>query len=197
MTCNHVLPSLAVAQKASIYFGRSSKENPGTAIEGDELFNSQFFRTDDKPVRLIMICWSKVQILVAAMCGVNSLACPVALHVHAQFPDWKRRFDYTVVEVKTDVLRKYLNDKAPKPLSLTKCAEMMKTEGLRLNNMLYMVHYPKEPKAFDRYESAEQICRIEGKPLHHWHAYISIYAPHASFLTESSFTISLFLQALT
>ena len=81
-----------------------------------------------------------------------------------QFKMWKRRFDYTVVEVKTDVLQEHLKDQAPKPLPLTKCAEMMKTEGLRENNMLYMVHFPKEPVAFDRYENAEQICRIEGKP---------------------------------
>ena len=59
MTCNHVLPSLAVAQKASIYFGRRSKTNPGTVIEGQELFNDQFFVTDDEPVSLI--CCLKVQ----------------------------------------------------------------------------------------------------------------------------------------
>ena len=50
MTCNHVLPSLEVAQKASIYFGRKSEENPGTVISGQELFNDQFFVTDDQPV---------------------------------------------------------------------------------------------------------------------------------------------------
>lgn len=50
MTCNHVLPSLKVAQKASIYFERRSKENPGTVIPGQELFNDQFFVTDDQPV---------------------------------------------------------------------------------------------------------------------------------------------------
>ena len=173
MTCNHVLPSLAVAQKASIYFGRSSKKSQGTTIEGHELFYSQFFLTDDKPVRLI--CWPKVQFAVSAGCNVNRLTCPVAFC--AQFTGWKRRFDYTVVEVKMDVLQKYLKEEAPEPLSLTKCAEMMKNEGLHVNNMLHMVHYPKEPKAFDRYESSEQICRIEGKPLHRWHAYISTYAP--------------------
>ncbi len=55
MTCNHVLPSLAVAQKANIYFGRRSKTNPGTMIEGQELFNDQFFLTDDRTVRLILL----------------------------------------------------------------------------------------------------------------------------------------------
>ena len=82
----------------------------------------------------------------------------------AQFPNWGRRFDYTAVEVKTDVIQRYLEDKAPEPLLLTKCAEMMKSEDLRVNNMLYMVHYPKQPFAFHRHENAEHICRIEGKP---------------------------------
>ena len=71
------------------------------------------------------------------------------------------------MEVKTDVLQKHLEDQAPKPLPLTKCADMMKTEGLCLNNMLYMVHFPKQPVAFDRYENAEQICRIEGPYIGH------------------------------
>lgn len=60
MTCNHVLPSLAVAQKASIYFGRRSRTNPGIIIEGQELFNDRYFLTDDRTVSLV--CCLKVQL---------------------------------------------------------------------------------------------------------------------------------------
>lgn len=79
-----------------------------------------------------------------------------------QFAGWKRKYDYTVVGVKMDVLKSYLQNEAPTPLPLSQCEEMMEAEGLRLNNLLYMIHYPKQPVPFDRYENAEQICRLEG-----------------------------------
>ena len=80
-----------------------------------------------------------------------------------QFPDWKRRFDYTVVEVKMDVLQTYLKDNVPKPLSLTKCAEM-KDEDLSVGNTVQIVHYPKKSETYDRHENPEQISIIDGKP---------------------------------
>lgn len=53
VTCGHVLPSLSVAQKSSIYFGQVSSNHPETVIKGEELFDSQFFKTDDENVSLI------------------------------------------------------------------------------------------------------------------------------------------------
>ena len=79
-----------------------------------------------------------------------------------QFPGWRRKFDYTVVGVRMDVMKHYLHNEAPTPLSLSACEEMMENEELALNNLLYMIHYPKQPVPFDRYENAEQICRLEG-----------------------------------
>ena len=54
MTCNHVFPSLSVAQESFIHFGRLSddEKEQGKRIKGEELFNSQFFRTNDTEVRL-------------------------------------------------------------------------------------------------------------------------------------------------
>ena len=61
-----------------------------------------------------------------------------------------------------DVMKSYLQNETPTPLSLSACKEMMEDEGLGLNNLLYMIHYPEWPVPFDRYENAEQICRLEG-----------------------------------
>ena len=79
-----------------------------------------------------------------------------------QFPGWERKFDYTVVGVNMNVMESYLHNEAPTPLSLSACTEMMKEQKLAVNDQLYMIHYPNQPVAFDRYENAEHICRLEG-----------------------------------
>ena len=154
MTCNHVLPSLEAAQKSIIYFGRSSGNNPGTMIEGHELFDDQYYLTDNESVRLI----GQSAVFNCIINQSSFLSCSFC----AQFFGWGRRFDYTVVEVKMDVLQKYLMDEVPEPLSLTKCAEMMECEGLCLGNTVYIVHYPAKGGTFDRHDNAGQICNIEG-----------------------------------
>ena len=53
MTCNHVLPSLEAAKNSTIYFGRISEDQPGTKIEGQELFDD-YFETDNDEVSLII-----------------------------------------------------------------------------------------------------------------------------------------------
>ena len=53
MTCNHVFPSLSAAQESFIHFERLGDDNEGKAIKGEELFNIQFFKTDDTEVRLL------------------------------------------------------------------------------------------------------------------------------------------------
>ena len=53
MTCNHVLPTLSAAQKATFFFGRDSANKLGTTIEGQELLDSHYFLMDDKDVRLM------------------------------------------------------------------------------------------------------------------------------------------------
>lgn len=73
----------------------------------------------------------------------------------------KRKLDYSAVEVNFDVMRSKLQNILPRPLPLTKSAEM--TEGLNVGDMLYIVHYPKEPIPYIRYENAEQICLLLGK----------------------------------
>ena len=83
--------------------------------------------------------------------------------IYMQFPDWNRRFGYTVVEVKLDALHKHLQEgEVPQPLSLEKAEKMCK-EGLRVNDLLYKVHYPAKPKSHIRCETADQICVFEGK----------------------------------
>ena len=94
-----------------------------------------------------------------------------------QIRDWKRMFDYTVVEMKRAVLHTYLKDNVPKPLSLTTCAEM-KDEDLSVGNTVYIVHYPKISETYDRHENAEQISIIQGiSHANVWHSYISTLAP--------------------
>ena len=53
MTCNHVFPSLSAAQESSIHFGRLGDDDEGAEIRGEDLFNIQFFKTDDTEVRLL------------------------------------------------------------------------------------------------------------------------------------------------
>ena len=77
-----------------------------------------------------------------------------------QFPEWGRKFGYSAVEVKLDVLQKHLKE-TPMPLSLA-TAEMMEKENLHVNDTLYRVHYPAKPKLYIRCENAEQICVVEG-----------------------------------
>lgn len=80
-----------------------------------------------------------------------------------QFPGWNRKFGYTAVEIKLDVLLKHLKkEDVPEPLSLTKCARMMENEGLQVDGILYKVHYPAKPKSYIRCETADQICVVEG-----------------------------------
>lgn len=50
ITCHHVLPSLSDARKSDIYFGRVGTSDKGTKINGQELFQSQFFKTDAEDV---------------------------------------------------------------------------------------------------------------------------------------------------
>ena len=65
MTCNHVLPTLSAAQKATFFFGRDSANKPGTTIGGQELLDSHYFLTDDKDVRLRY--WIQVQYIIAVI----------------------------------------------------------------------------------------------------------------------------------
>ena len=76
-----------------------------------------------------------------------------------QFPaPWnQKRFDYTAVEVRKDVMETELKDNLPVPLSL-----MMKREGLHVKDMLYVVHYPEE-KDFKRCENGEHIRVLNGE----------------------------------
>jgi hypothetical protein len=48
MTCNHVLPSEDVARSSYIYFDREDSNSPGNEIEGEELFNFEYFKTSPK-----------------------------------------------------------------------------------------------------------------------------------------------------
>ena len=60
MTSYNVLPSMSVAQKSDIYFGRISDDYPGTMIKGKDLFDSDFFKTDDEEVSLVYIAFAGV-----------------------------------------------------------------------------------------------------------------------------------------
>lgn len=53
MTSSYVFPAMSVARMSDIYFGRVSDDNPGSIIKGEELFDSQFFKTDDEDVSSI------------------------------------------------------------------------------------------------------------------------------------------------
>ena len=81
-----------------------------------------------------------------------------------QFPKpWGlKRFDYTAVEVKKDVMETKLKAEMPKPLSLTKCADMLQKEGLHVKDMLYVVHYPRDEK-YARCLNGEHIRVLDGK----------------------------------
>ena len=53
MTCGHILPCPSVAQKSIIFFGQVGGNHAETVIKGEELFDCQFFKTDDEKVSLI------------------------------------------------------------------------------------------------------------------------------------------------
>ena len=64
-----------------------------------------------------------------------------------------------------DVLKKHLEEHlntTPKPLSLAKSVQLMKSEGLHVNNMLYIVHYPKEGE-YKRSENSEHVRVLQGE----------------------------------
>ena len=155
MTSYNVLPSMSVAQKSDIYFGRISDDYPGTMIKGKDLFDSDFFKTDEE-VSLVYIAFAGVSECITFFSLCNDVSC-------LQFPGWNRKFGYTAVEVKLDVFQKHLKQEdMPKPLSLTKCADVMEKEGLQVDDMLYKVHYPAAPKSYIRCETADRICVVEG-----------------------------------
>ena len=71
--------------------------------------------------------------------------CPVCPDVSfIQLYVGGRKLDYTVVEVKQDVMEKCLKDYVPKPLVLRKCAEMMEREGSQMDGSLYIGLYMRE-----------------------------------------------------
>ena len=72
--------------------------------------------------------------------------------------------------MKKEVLQKRLLDEAPKPLSLT-MAELIENrkEGLRVNDLLYIVHYPKEQN-YVRCTNSEVLRVLKGKMANHFEA---------------------------
>ena len=73
-----------------------------------------------------------------------------------QFTIWERKLDYTIVEVKLAVLQKHLKDDVPKPLVLSKCAEMMEMEGMQVDGLLHIGLYRREPIPYAKF------WRLEG-----------------------------------
>ena len=168
MTCHHVLPSLSAAQDSDIYFGRisddvSATQKTGTIIKGEELFGSSFFKTDTVKVR-------KHDLLPAT--NLSALIYTP----YAQADGWGERFDYTAVEVKKDVLQKQLPHGVPQPLSLAMVEHMeMTKEGLCVNDLLYIVHYPQRQQ-YIRCTNSERLCILKGKlAIFNEHA---LYFPH-------------------
>ena len=166
ITCNHVLKSKSDALKADIYFGRVHGDGGELKIKGQDLFHDQFFKTDDKDVSL---SWWLHHLLPY-------------LHwytLYAQDDEWGTKLDYTAVEVRMEVMEKHLKEKTPEPLSVTKYAEWKKKNVLRVDDQLYIVHYPKE-QAYVRCTNAEHICVLQGKLAEHGLTTVKyLYHPHA------------------
>ena len=153
ITCNHVLQSLSAAQESNIYFGRVGNDKQGMMIKGKDLFHCQYFKTDNTHVSLCLWLYH----LPASF--------PMTYYIYieyAQVDGWGKRLDYTAVEVKMDVLRRHLKDEVPKLLSLTKYAEWMKSNSLHVDDLLYIVHYPRQ-QGFYRCTNAEHIHVLQGR----------------------------------
>lgn len=85
--------------------------------------------------------------------------------------------------MKKDVLQKKLKDEAPKPLSLA-MAELIekRKEGLRVNDLLYIVHYPKEQK-YVRCANSEVLRVLKGKTANHKLAILKHNMCYSHFIT--------------
>ena len=45
MTCNHLIPTKEIAKTSFVYFDRLSEQKPGTAVEGEKLFDFSTFKS--------------------------------------------------------------------------------------------------------------------------------------------------------
>ena len=45
MTCNHIIPTEEIAKTSFVYFDREDEQKPGTAVEGEKLFDFSTFKS--------------------------------------------------------------------------------------------------------------------------------------------------------
>lgn len=150
ITCNHVLQSKSDALNADIFFGRVGDSKEEAIIKGEDLFHD-FFQTDDSDVSL---CWGRSASCVLSVIG--------SIVFNLKDAEWRKRLDYTAVEVRKSVLEDQLKEEAPEPLSVTQYTKWKKSNTLSVGDQLYIVHYPRE-QGYYRCTNGEHIRVLQGK----------------------------------
>ena len=93
--------------------------------------------------------------------SVLSVIGPIAFN--SKDAEWRKKLDYTAVEVREGVLKDQLKEEAPKPLSVMQYAEWKESNTLSVGDQLYIVHYPRE-QGYYRCTNSEHILVLQGKP---------------------------------
>ena len=80
-------------------------------------------------------------------------------------PGWGKLLDFTVIGVKMDVLERAKIPGGP-PTLLPMTDYQNATSELAVNDLITVVHYPKDPPGFQKCTNPERILKIAGSDMH-------------------------------